>query len=341
MVSIIIPCYNNGKYLVKMIDCFRRQTSSDWELIIVDDGSTDETPLIVERSIKDLSNACFYRRNRLPKGSVVCRNIGFEHARGEYVCHLDADDLVSNSFVEHRVCFMESHPDVDYATFLAKVFTDDSKQPVLYTDPGHIYGQKKGDKPLLYYFLKSDYPFSVWNNIYRKEAIKDLKWDEKVLMSTDFSYIIPCILKGLKHEFCDDRIIDYYYRHDTTNKVAMTSNPVSVDKCKSTRYLLEKTMEELMEHGLYDEYKDVFFSFFMNHFKNLVLRKTTDALPDFYLLCKKYYSTWTVLRLKWLANISLFCHNSKAITVSYYSLGMILFCKKEYANILKLLIFRF
>ena len=340
IVSIIIPCYNNGRYLVKMIECFRRQTSSNWELIIVDDGSTDDTPNVVKDAIKDLTNASIYQRNRMPKGSVVCRNIGFDYAKGKYICHLDADDLVSETFVEHRVAFMEAHPEIDYASFPAKVFIEERELPTIETK-GRTWGVPIGDKSLLYYFLSNNYPFSVWNNIYKRDAIKDLPWDENVLMSTDFSFIVPCILKGLKHSFSDLHEVDYYYRHDVKNKNAMTYNPVSPDKCRSYIYLLAKTQESLKEYGLFEEYNEVFFNFFLNHFRNLVLRKSKDALPEFLKLCGKYYSSWKVFRMKLLAKISLLFNYRKFTTVTYYMIGFVLFGKRDYYEALKILIFRF
>jgi glycosyltransferase involved in cell wall biosynthesis len=339
MVSIIIPCYNNGKYLVKMIDCFRRQTSSDWELIIVDDGSTDNTTKKVEAAISDLPNAHLYFRERNPKGSVVCRNIGFEHAKGKYVCHLDADDLVSDTFVEHRVAFMEAHPKLDYATFVAKSFTDEDSLPT-YDTPGFVWGEAKGDKPLLYYFLTVNYPFSVWNNIYKTESIRNLLWDEKVLMFTDFSFIVPGIMAGLKHKFCEDKVIDYFYRHDTGNKVAMTSNPVSPEKCSSTLYLLEKTQEGLKKHGLSGEYNEAYFKFFMFHFKNLVLRRTEEALPPFFDLISKYYSKSKLLRMKVIAWLSLSMRNDRLHTFNYYFFGSLLFGRRDYLRTLKKLIIK-
>lgn len=292
LLSIIIPCYNNGKFLVEMIDCFRHQTSPFWELIIVDDGSTDDTPEVVKKTSQDLPNVHFYMRNRDPKGSVVCRNIGFEHSTGKYVCHLDADDLVSTTFVEHRVAFMEVHPEVDYASFPAKIFTDPNDLPTfeMVTNTWGV-GDKSID--LLGCFLKADYPFSVWNNIYRRESIVKLPWDENVLIYTDFSFIIPCILNGLKHSFSGLKEVDYYYRVELTNKVAMTSNFVSQAKCDSTLYLLEKTIKGLIEKNQFVKYKKPFLNgLIFVHFKRLLLGSDSKNVEAFIELCSKYFNTF-------------------------------------------------
>lgn len=290
VLSIIIPCYNNGRYLVDMIECFRHQTSPNWEMIIVDDGSTDDTPKVIKEHLLDLQNVTFMQRNRKPKGSVVCRNIGFDHAKGKYICHLDADDLVSPTFVEHRVAFMEAHPELDYASFPAKTFTDSNDLPTFETETD-TWGVKDDSGDLLGRFLKADYPFSVWNNIYRKEAIVGLPWDENVLIYTDFSFIIPGILAGLKHSFSGLKEVDYYYRVEQTNKVAMTSNFVSQAKCDSTLYLFEKTIKSLIDNGQFKTYRNQFCNgLVFVHFKRLLLGSDQKNLKAFIELCSKYFN---------------------------------------------------
>ena len=288
LLSVIIPCYNNGNYLVKMIDCFRRQTSSDWEMIIVDDGSTDDTPIVVKERIKDVPNIQYMPRNREPKGSVVCRNIGFEYSKGKYVCHLDADDLVSDTFVEHRVAFMEAHPDIDYASFPAKSFRDENNLPT-FSSKVDTWGVGEEGMDLLEKFLRVEYPFSVWNNIYRKEAIKDLPWDETVQIYTDFSFIIPCILSGLKHSFSGIEEVDYFYRVVPSNKVAMTTSFISQAKCDSTIYLFSKTMDSLISNDLFEKYKRDFFRFIVLHYVRMLKGGTFDNVNKYILLVKKYY----------------------------------------------------
>ena len=280
ILSVIIPSYNNGKYLIEMINCFRHQTSSDWEMIIVDDGSTDDTPQMVEEAISDLPNTHFLRRNREPKGSVVCRNIGYNMANGKYVCHLDADDLVSPTFVEHRVAFMENNPDVDYASFPAKRFNNSQELPVFNGD-GYTWGVGDDNDDLLLCFLKGfDYPFSVWNNIYKRDVISKLPWDENVRIYTDFSFIVPCILAGLKHKFSGLQEVDYYYRNDAKDKVAMTKNFVSDEKCESTIYLFTKTLGSFEELKLDPIYKKVFFNFVLLHFHRLMMSDATKSMKN-------------------------------------------------------------
>ena len=90
-VSIIIPTFNRGSFLDRTVKSIQSQTIKDWELLVVDDGSTDNTREIVENFIKnDNRIKYFYQKNcGCPSGP---RNLGIEKACGEYVAFLDSDD---------------------------------------------------------------------------------------------------------------------------------------------------------------------------------------------------------------------------------------------------------
>lgn len=319
LLSVIIPCYNNGNYLVKMIDCFRRQTSPNWEMIIVDDGSTDDTPIVVKECIKDVPNIQYMPRNREPKGSVVCRNIGFEQSKGKYVCHLDADDLVSDTFVERRVAFMEAYPDVDYASFPAMGFSDIDKLPS-FNDKGNKWGVGQNGEDLLSRFFAVDYPFSVWNNIYRRDRIVDFPWDEKVKIYTDLSYIVPMILAGLKHQYSQSKELDYYYRQGGGNVNNMCASFVSKEKCESTLYFFRKTLESLKTLDNYSIRKKQFMGLIITHFERLVLGENNNDIDEYLNLCGEYYDFDFISKLRYVENKTKNKSNARKKIALYYYL---------------------
>jgi len=102
-VSVIIPTYNCAKYLPEAIDSVLRQTYKEYEIIIVDDGSTDNTKEIVEDFIRRYPHIrirYFYQEN---KGPAVARNEGIREARGEFIAFLDADDKCLPQRLEEEV----------------------------------------------------------------------------------------------------------------------------------------------------------------------------------------------------------------------------------------------
>ena len=100
-VSVIVPAYNAGKYLPAAIESVLAQTYSGWELILVDDGSTDSTPSICDNAaLADSRIRVVHKRNG---GLSSARNAGIRVAGGEYLTFLDADDMLAPSFLEIMV----------------------------------------------------------------------------------------------------------------------------------------------------------------------------------------------------------------------------------------------
>lgn len=115
-VSIIIPCFNQALYLPKAIESLLSQTLTNWECIIVDDGSTDNSADIVkDYCAKDQRFFLFQKENG---GSATARNMGLEKARGEYIQFLDADDSMDSRKLERQVTVMdEKQLDMSYTGF--------------------------------------------------------------------------------------------------------------------------------------------------------------------------------------------------------------------------------
>lgn len=332
-LSVIIPCYNNGEYLSEMLDCCLRQTYSDWEVIVVDDGSTDNTtPNIVEEYVAKDSRIKFFRRERTPKGSVVCRNIGFEHSVGDYIIHFDADDLISDTCFEKRVAFMESNPDCDYASFPAKSFSVGEELPTLSSN-GRTYGVPvSGD--ILTDFLTCNYSFSVWCNIYKRSAIENFQWDERVLIYTDFSYILPMILAGLKHKFSNIGEVDYYYRVSYGNN-NMCANFVSQEKCDSTKYLFEKVIKSLLNRDDAELRLKQFREFILLQSERLISSNQVDELSALLDVCGKYYPSSFIDAVKSTSKIVSPPINNRWKKLWLYVLLSVRFNSYRYKQILK------
>src|SRR5277367_6547413 len=108
-VSIITPAYNAAQYLSAAIDSVVAQTYTDWELIIIDDGSTDETRALVHSYLPSLSESLryLYQSNR---GQTAARNTGIKLARGEFIATLDADDLWLPTRLARGLAVMDRSP---------------------------------------------------------------------------------------------------------------------------------------------------------------------------------------------------------------------------------------
>ncbi len=109
LVSIMMPVYNAELYIAQAIRSVLAQTYADWELIIVNDGSTDKSATLAAR-FTDPRIVLIHETN---SGESVARNTALRHMRGEFVAFLDADDLYHPHHLEATVGYLQAHPDVD------------------------------------------------------------------------------------------------------------------------------------------------------------------------------------------------------------------------------------
>ncbi|MEM7548224.1 MAG: glycosyltransferase family 2 protein [Bacteroidota bacterium] len=112
LVSIITPTYNYAIFLPEIIQSVLDQTYENWELIIVDDGSTDNTSEVVQPYLKDHRICYIYQDNT---GVSTARNKGIEKANGDYIQFLDADDLISKDKLKRHIVYMIANPQIDVA----------------------------------------------------------------------------------------------------------------------------------------------------------------------------------------------------------------------------------
>lgn len=137
-ISIIVPYYNMSKYFLDTLKSIKEQTYSDWECIIINDGSTDNDRDLILDNIKNDFRFRYYEQNN--GGVANAKNTAASLSRGELIVPLDPDDLISRTFLQMGVKYMESHPECSLYYGHAIYFGD-------YTAPWDI--EWKGYKELL------------------------------------------------------------------------------------------------------------------------------------------------------------------------------------------------
>ena len=107
LVSVIMPSYNTEKFVEMSINSVLSQTYEDWELIIIDDNSTDNTDNVIYPFLKD--NRIKYFKNSKNLGAAISRNRGLREAKGRWIAFLDSDDLWLPDKLEKQIKFMENN----------------------------------------------------------------------------------------------------------------------------------------------------------------------------------------------------------------------------------------
>lgn len=156
LVSVIIPSYNRAAMIGETLESVLTQTYQNWECIVVDDGSSDNTRKVIEDYVKIDTRIQLFKRVRIPKGPPTCRNIGLEKSNGEYIIFLDSDDLLDSCCLENRNRFMLNKPALDCGVARGLVFKNES-----YDSDLLISSFKYGDA--ITAFLNFDIPWITLN----------------------------------------------------------------------------------------------------------------------------------------------------------------------------------
>ena len=168
LISVIITVYNKEKYIKRCIESVLTQSYKDLEVIIINDGSTDDSGRIIEQYMSDPRVMYVYHEN---KGVAYCRNIGINLAKSSYIFFLDGDDFLCDGALEELAKSIELKPDVVVGNFLyrygGKIIKNHPLKEGLYSENDLKNTQFKYDM-----FVSSGRPLaSVCNKLYRKEFI--------------------------------------------------------------------------------------------------------------------------------------------------------------------------
>lgn len=131
LVSIIVPCYKQAEYLPETLDSVLSQTYPNWECVIVNDGSPDNT--------EEIANLYLEKDNRIKyvsqenKGLATARNAGIANSQGEYILPLDADDLIAPTYIEKAIERFTQHPETKLVYCKGHTFGN-SNSPMNYVD---------------------------------------------------------------------------------------------------------------------------------------------------------------------------------------------------------------
>lgn len=136
LVSIIMPSYNTAKYIAESIQSVLAQSYKEWELLIVDDCSTDNTDEVVKSYLSD--ERIKYLKNEKNSGAAFSRNRALLEAKGKWITFLDSDDLWMQDKLSKQINFMEEHGYSFSYTNYAEIDTDGKRNGVIVTGPKRI-----------------------------------------------------------------------------------------------------------------------------------------------------------------------------------------------------------
>ncbi|WP_049547157.1 glycosyltransferase family 2 protein [Streptococcus mitis] len=240
MISVIVPVYNVETYLEECLDSIQNQTYTDFEVLLVNDGSTDGSQAICERYCKE--NRRFHLLNQENQGLSAARNTGVAASRGEFIVFVDSDDMILANYLETLMHYMredvdivESQFTVSNEEFLAKSFKE----------PSIIF--EGNSQEAVKIFTKHVLNVNAVTKLYRRSIVEAVPYIDGVIFEDVYCGIgmLKYIRKIIKIDYKG-----YYYRQRQASIMHRTFTPKNLDIFTVSDKLLEmySDREELLPY---------------------------------------------------------------------------------------------
>lgn len=245
MISIIIPIYNAEKYLREQLESIKRQTVNNYEVIMINDGSTDNSEKIIMEYVNKNTNWNYYLKKNT--GVSDTRNLGIELACGKYICFVDADDCLNEKYLECLLKQME-YDNCQLACCGMKKIKGNS----IMIDEIHIQGKE------CVFYNKNKYEILfnkiggyIGNKLFLREIIisKKIRFNKNIGMCEDMLFIFMYLKYIDKVKYNDEQ--NYYYRILESSASKEINNVKWFSIYEVYNYILENN--ELYSNSLLNE----------------------------------------------------------------------------------------
>lgn len=263
LVSLIVAFYNVELFARKCMDSLIRQTYQNLEIICVDDGSTDQTSIILDEYLKkDHRVTIFHKENG---GLSDARNFGLVHSSGDFVCFVDGDDFITDDYVE-RLVSLQMKYDSDISVLNFSKFDFDSKKIVKNYKKTitTCFDKKEALRTMLY---QNMFDVSAWGKLYKKELFNDIFYPYgKLYEDNGTTYLL--ISKANKVSFSS--YVGYYYVQRANSILSSKFNSKKMDGLE-----LSKNMVRFIECN-YSSLKKAAYCRYVSICFNLLLQTTDE-----------------------------------------------------------------
>ena len=238
LVSIIVPVYNAEKYLNRCIDSILSQTMTDFELLLIDDGSKDESGCICdEYAEKDARVRVFHK----PNGGVSsARNLGLDNAKGKWITFVDADDRCSCNYLEHLLSKVDD--DTDLIISYAVICDSTGEKAEVYPE----YRVNATNFERLFVDSDMHWHTSPWAKLYRASIIYEnsLRFNEMMHIGEDADFLFSFMLITDKIYVSSDT--DYYYTCDVSGSLTKRINTIDseIASYRTILCLVNRTIQQ-------------------------------------------------------------------------------------------------
>lgn len=234
IISIITPCYNNSDTIIETLESIKNQVFKDFELIIINDGSSDNSAEIITNYISKNKNLNIYLYSTANNGPSKSRNLGSSYAKGTYIMFLDADDKIESTYISKCISYLENNTSMN----------------LVYSE-AEFFEAKKGKWDLKEFEMPN---FLIDNcipifcviriNVFEKVG----KFDENLNYTEDWELWIR-IIKEFGGVYRIPEVLFYYRKRKSKNSLTDTENKDDISE-KSRLYIYNKHYEFYKKNNL-------------------------------------------------------------------------------------------
>lgn len=290
-VSIIVATYNRAHLISETLDSVRDQTYENWECIIVDDGSSDNTEEVVKKYAADTRIKFFKRPEERIKGPNSSRNYGIEKSSGEFIMSLDSDDWLLQDYLLKKMEVVKDRPDIDGV--LSKTIMVNNEKEVIKKEHRTIITDN-----LLEDFISLKVSWYMHDILWRKDFLRDkILYNENLLKMLDRDFHIRRLIEEPKLFLVDDYLA-LYRIHENSN--SSNSSCIVAESRHNAILQIINALEK--EKKLSVTIKNYLFK---HQVQNLiVLYKHPRCIQLYFNLINKTFN-FSMLYWKWLLKFSI------------------------------------
>lgn len=279
-VSVVVPVYNTADYLDRCLQSIINQTYKDFEVILIDDGSTDGSDIICKKYLGQDKRIKYCRIQN--SGVSVARNTGIQNASGEFLLFVDSDDYIDRHFLEELVKCQRLY-ECDIVKYSATISSDMNASMNQAQNHTHIYTSKEALEEY-FYGDETKIKVQIWSGLYKRSLFLNLKFPEGKVYED--SYITPRLLaSSSKIVYLDYPGYIYYLREGSIMHSGLSTEKISAyDLYKYLYYHLKESLSSeligtIIEKWIYQ---------YIYTYRNIVKEKR--KIPDYKSWLKKIYS---------------------------------------------------
>ena len=241
-VSVIIPVYNSQQYLKQCLDNVVNQTLRDIEIIIVNDGSTDNSLLIIQEYANKYKNIKVI--NKQNEGCYKARNVGLETSTGEYISFLDSDDYIETTIYE-KLYLKAKQTDADIVSSNYYILQDNKLKLVDFSSSAALLEKSNNSLAGAENILLDAI---IWSRIFKRQMLveKSIKFHSDIYMADDAFFHIVTMLNSKEIIYIPDVL--YTYRISRKDSITSSYNERNFDCIKVAKKIMDYAIANNMEH---------------------------------------------------------------------------------------------